>query len=40
MRLIPEYIVNDLVNIGELSWKAFGKIVMGGKECDGVECSK
>ena len=37
-------VVYDLVNIGELPWKAFGRMVVGGslwgKECDGVECSK
>ena len=34
--------VNDLVNIGEMPWKEFGKIVIGGKECNRVEfeCSK
>ena len=37
-------VVNELVNIGVLSRKALGEIVIGGvyggKECDGVECSK
>ena len=33
-------VVNDLVNIGGLSRKALGKIVIGGGKCDGVECSK
>ena len=33
-------VVNDLVNIGELPWKAFGRMVVGWGKCDGVECSE